>query len=103
MSVVPKVREFRVPAKPRFVSGAALKLFQLAARVAAWIAREIAVRREMRRLGEFNDHMLRDIGIARADIEGAVRRGHDGSNNDPPRSRRRSAPMLMISRENGRC
>ena len=44
-----------------------------------WIAREIRVRRDMRRLAEFDDSMLRDVGIARADIEGAVRRGHDGA------------------------
>ena len=43
----------------------------------ALIARELRVRRDMRRLSELDDTMLRDIGIARSDIEGAVRRGHD--------------------------
>jgi uncharacterized protein YjiS (DUF1127 family) len=51
----------------------------LLARVAGGIAREIRVRRSMRQLAEFDDYMLRDIGVVRADIEGAVRRGHDSS------------------------
>jgi uncharacterized protein YjiS (DUF1127 family) len=50
---------------------------RLVAWVTGWIAREIRVRRSMRQLAEFDDHMLRDLGIVRADIEGAVRRGHD--------------------------
>ena len=41
------------------------------------LTREWRLRRDMRRLADHDDHMLRDIGIARADIEGAVRRGHD--------------------------
>ena len=87
MAVVPIVRGFRVPEETNPLH-AALNVFRSVARLAARIAREIAVRRDMRRLGEFNDHMLRDIGIVRADIEGAVRRGHDGSDDDPPRSGR---------------
>ena len=76
MSVVPLVRsigEERVP--PRL----AQRAFEFALWFAGLIAREARVRREMRHLAEFNDYMLHDIGIARADIEGAVRRGRDGS------------------------
>jgi uncharacterized protein YjiS (DUF1127 family) len=39
------------------------------------IARELRVRRDMRRLAELDDTMLRDIGIARTEIERAVRVG----------------------------
>ena len=77
MSVVPMVREFRVPEQPSARPGTVRQLFRLAARVPEWIAREVTVRRDMRRLAAFDDHMLHDIGIARTDIEGAVRRGHD--------------------------
>ena len=54
-----------------------VRTLDLLARVAGWVVREITVRRGMRQLAEFDDYMLRDIGIVRADIEGAVRRGHD--------------------------
>jgi uncharacterized protein YjiS (DUF1127 family) len=79
MSVVPIIREFRVPDETSALSRAVATLLGLAARMSVWVAREITVRRDMRRLAEFDDHMLHDIGIARTDIEGAVRRGHDGS------------------------
>ena len=59
-------------------SRVAREVFALACGLIEGIAREARVRRDMSRLAEFDDHMLRDIGIARADIEGAVRRGHDG-------------------------
>jgi uncharacterized protein YjiS (DUF1127 family) len=42
-----------------------------------WVARELRVRRDMRKLAEFDDFMLRDIGIARTDLEGSVRNGRD--------------------------
>ncbi len=83
MSVVPMIREFRAPEETAPLSRAVLKVSGLALRAAAWMAREIAVRRDMRRLAEFDDHMLHDIGITRLDIEGAVRRGHDGSGDAP--------------------
>jgi uncharacterized protein YjiS (DUF1127 family) len=79
MSVVPLIREFPVPHETGALPRAAAKLLGLAARMSAWVAGEVTVRRDMRRLASFDDHMLHDIGIARADIEGAVRRGHDGS------------------------
>jgi uncharacterized protein YjiS (DUF1127 family) len=53
---------------PRALLRPALELFAL-------IAREGRVWRDIRRLAEFDDTMLRDIGIARAEIEQAVRRG----------------------------
>jgi uncharacterized protein YjiS (DUF1127 family) len=79
MSAVPIIRPFPAaeanhPALPSFAGVVAF-----AARVGGVIARELRVRRDMRRLAEFDEHMLHDIGIARSDIEGAVRRGHDGS------------------------
>ena len=40
-----------------------------------FVAREIRVRRDMRRLAELDDTMLRDIGITRTEIERAVRVG----------------------------
>jgi uncharacterized protein YjiS (DUF1127 family) len=100
MSVVPMAREFRVPEETSALSRAAPNLVGLAARVAEWIAREVAVRRDMRRLALFDDHMLHDIGIARADIEGAVRRGHDGSGDEgsfnPPPS------LIVLATRTGR-
>ena len=59
-------------------ASALTRTVHLVAGVTGWVTREISVRRSMRQLAEFDDHMLRDIGIVRADIEGAVRRGHDG-------------------------
>ena len=41
------------------------------------IARELRIRRDMRRLMEMDDAMLRDIGIVRSDIERSVRTGRD--------------------------
>ena len=38
-------------------------------------AREIRIRRDMRRLAELDDWMLRDIGLARTEIEPAARHG----------------------------
>jgi uncharacterized protein YjiS (DUF1127 family) len=49
----------------------------LAYAIVLWIGRELRVRRDMRRLSEFDDFMLRDIGIARSDLEGAIRNGRD--------------------------
>lgn len=51
----------------------------LVAAAYAIMTREFRLRRDMRRLAEFDDHMLRDIGIARSDIEGVIRRGRDRS------------------------
>jgi uncharacterized protein YjiS (DUF1127 family) len=43
------------------------------------IAREVRVRRDMRRLAEMDDTMLCDVGIARTEIERAVRIGRSWS------------------------
>ena len=45
------------------------------ARGAASLAREIRIRRDLRRLSGLDDAMLRDIGIARGGLESAVRFG----------------------------
>ncbi len=45
----------------------------------AAFAREIRLRRDMRRLGEMSDHMLKDIGLSPGQIEGAVRHGRPGA------------------------
>jgi uncharacterized protein YjiS (DUF1127 family) len=81
MSVVPLVRPIgEERASPRLVQRA----YAFALRLGVLIAREVQVRRDTRRLAQFNDYMLRDIGIARMDIEGAVRRGRDGSEDVKP-------------------
>ena len=41
----------------------------------AAVAYEIRLRRDMRRLGELSNHMLKDIGLSPGQIEGAVRYG----------------------------
>jgi uncharacterized protein YjiS (DUF1127 family) len=39
------------------------------------IAREIRIRRDMRKLARLDDRMLRDIGLTRMEIEASVRYG----------------------------
>jgi uncharacterized protein YjiS (DUF1127 family) len=41
------------------------------------IARELRTRRDTRRLLQAESHMLRDLGIVRADVERLVRHGRD--------------------------
>jgi uncharacterized protein YjiS (DUF1127 family) len=79
MSVVPIIQFRDEPGTIRAASRRVAGLFFHSGRLVSWIVREVRIRRDMRRLGEFSDDMLRDIGIARSDIEGAVRRGHDSS------------------------
>jgi uncharacterized protein YjiS (DUF1127 family) len=78
MSVVPLVRPLPAAGEESASSRLAHEVFALATRLIEGAARELRVRRDMERLAEFDDHMLRDIGLARTDIEGAVRRGRDG-------------------------
>jgi uncharacterized protein YjiS (DUF1127 family) len=42
-------------------------------RVVRAVAHEMRVRRDVRRLEEFSDRMLADIGISRSEIPGAAR------------------------------
>jgi uncharacterized protein YjiS (DUF1127 family) len=78
MSVVPLVRPLPATGEESASSRLAREVFALAVGLIEGAAREFRVRRDMDRLAEFDDHMLRDIGLARTDIEGAVRRGRDG-------------------------
>ena len=50
---------------------------RIAARIVAAIAHELRIRRDTRQLMAMSDHMLKDIGLRRADIGEAVRRGRD--------------------------
>ena len=75
MSAVSLARPPRI--RSRAPAGRWAARLQWALAVYAMFARELRLRRDMRRLGGFSDHMLRDIGIARSDIEGAVRRGRE--------------------------
>jgi uncharacterized protein YjiS (DUF1127 family) len=53
-----------------------------AARGLAWliaaITHELRIRRDMRQLAAMDDHMLKDIGLHRAEIEHCVRYGREG-------------------------
>jgi len=51
----------------------------LLTRMLAAIAREIRIRRDLRRLQGFDDAMLHDIGLARGGLEEAVRHGRAGA------------------------
>jgi uncharacterized protein YjiS (DUF1127 family) len=55
----------------------AVVVTRVGARIATAIADELRIRRDMRQLRAMNDHMLKDIGLTRADIGGAVRYGRD--------------------------
>jgi uncharacterized protein YjiS (DUF1127 family) len=52
-----------------------------AARGLAWliaaVANELRIRRDMRQLAAMDDHMLKDIGLCRCEIESCVRYGRD--------------------------
>jgi uncharacterized protein YjiS (DUF1127 family) len=49
----------------------------IATRFAFAIANEVRIRRDMRKLESMSDHMLKDIGLTRAEIDRAVRYGRD--------------------------
>ena len=51
-----------------------MRIVQLLARLKRTIEIELAVRHAITELSEMNDHMLRDLGINRGDIENVVRR-----------------------------
>jgi uncharacterized protein YjiS (DUF1127 family) len=53
-----------------------------AARSSAWliaaIGQKLRIRRDMRQLAAMDDHMLKDVGLRRGEIEYSVRYGRDG-------------------------
>ena len=51
------------------------RILESIARGVAGLAREIRMRRDLRRLSGLDDAMLRDIGVARGGLENAVRFG----------------------------
>jgi uncharacterized protein YjiS (DUF1127 family) len=48
-----------------------------AARLIAAIGQELRIRRDMRELAAMDDHMLKDLGLCRCEIESRVRHGRD--------------------------
>jgi uncharacterized protein YjiS (DUF1127 family) len=61
------------------------KAFSAPSLCLAWIGRELQIRSQIHELRQFDDHMLRDIGVERAGIAQFVRNGHRA------RARRRQA------------
>jgi uncharacterized protein YjiS (DUF1127 family) len=57
-------------------------LWAAASRGSAWliaaIINELRIRRDMRQLAAMDDHMLKDIGLRRCEIEDCVRHGRSG-------------------------
>jgi uncharacterized protein YjiS (DUF1127 family) len=51
------------------------RALELIARGASSLAHEIRIRRDLRRLSGLDDAMLHDIGVARGELESAVRFG----------------------------
>ena len=80
MSVVPIIRPFEAAEQTSAAPHAIAGFYGFVLRMAAAAVREVRVRRDTQRLAEFDDYMLRDIGITRTDIEGVVRRGRDDWN-----------------------
>jgi uncharacterized protein YjiS (DUF1127 family) len=62
---------------PMAAKGVADMVIRFVARVAAAVAEELRIRRDMRQLKAMDDHMLKDIGLTRADIGSAVCYGRD--------------------------
>jgi uncharacterized protein YjiS (DUF1127 family) len=50
---------------------------RVVARIGAAIAEALRIRRDVRQPRAMDDHMLKDIGLTRAEIGGAVRYGRD--------------------------
>jgi uncharacterized protein YjiS (DUF1127 family) len=61
-------------ARAKGVAGVVIRIL---AWIAAAIADELRIRRDMRQLRAMDDGMLKDIGLTRADIGTAVRYGRD--------------------------
>jgi uncharacterized protein YjiS (DUF1127 family) len=64
-------------ASPAGVKGVADVVTRFVAWIAAAIADELRIRRDMRQLRAMDESMLKDIGLTRADIGPAVRHGRD--------------------------
>ena len=62
---------------PAGAKGVAGVVTRFVAWIAAAIADELRIRRDMRELRAMDDRMLKDIGLTRADIGTAVRYGRD--------------------------
>jgi len=77
MSVVPLVRSLQPAGEESSSFRVAREALTLAASLIESAARELRARRDMENLAHYDDHMLRDIGLTRSDIEGAVRRGRE--------------------------
>jgi uncharacterized protein YjiS (DUF1127 family) len=58
-------------------NGLAVVVTRVVARIATAIADELRIRRDMRQLRAMDDHMLKDIGLTRAEIGSAVGYGRD--------------------------
>ena len=77
MSIVPLVRPLQPSKEASASHRVAREVFTLACSLIEGIAREARVRRDTNRLAEFDDHLLRDIGITRMDIDRVVRDGRN--------------------------
>jgi uncharacterized protein YjiS (DUF1127 family) len=64
------------PARAKGIAGVVVRFM---AWIAAAIADELRIRRDMQQLRAMDDGTLKDIGLTRADIGTAVRYGRDGS------------------------
>ena len=73
-SEVAATRPFRVALARPALAGVVTRNV---ARIAAAIANELRIRRDMRQLMAMDEVMLKDIGLTRADIGAAVRYGRD--------------------------
>ena len=73
-SEVAATRPFRVALARSALAGVVTRSV---ARIAAAIAAELRVRRDMKQLMAMNEDMLADIGLTRADIRSAVRYGRN--------------------------
>ena len=62
-------------ATPRSAVAVFERLSGVLSRALAALARKWRIRRDLDRLVEFDDAMLRDIGLARSDIEATLRYG----------------------------
>jgi hypothetical protein len=65
------------PAGTSLVRGLAVELMRIAGVVAREIRREWRIRRDLRRISELDERMLRDIGVSPGGLEDAVRHGRD--------------------------